>query len=221
LPVLDEIDQVTLDQEQAKVELGLNPEKFCVALGYAASKGQRQLDLIEVARTGAGVFGHIQFIVPCQYGDPEQIVAARQAVESLRLAPGGPDILILDTFFDTRKSAVMRLATDVLVNHSVSDAFSGTVSEVLYAGNLVLAARHLEYASMPGFGDALKQYDDLSGMASSLILANLMRWRAEASIGHAATRRRLNEMCSWKRVTADWADFIFSGPRPVDAMSGH
>ena len=211
LPVVDELRNVVFreyDTAAAKASLRLDPGRTVVALGYSASAGQRQVDLIRMLARQCDTLEHIQFVVPIQYGSPEIQQAVENACQAANVACGGSKFIPITEFYDVHQSAVMRMATDVLVNHSVSDAFSGTVLETVYAGNLVFAARHLPYQSMPGAGSSIWFYDnveDLVGMLSEQSLCSLAQ---HASGGRLATRPALEAVASWDGVIPDWRTLI-------------
>jgi hypothetical protein len=206
LPVLEALEALGDSSDQraaAKTALGLDPDKWLVSLGYSASPGQRQAELIQhftVRPPGP----HIKFLVPIQYGDSTVIQRVMSACEQANLALGREVFRPLTTFFDVAQSASLRLATDVLVNHSTSDAFSGTVVETSFAGNLVMAASHLPYRTMPGAGSSVHFYDDLTQLSTLLDRPSLEAKQAAAQRAMAATREGISKFASWPGVLPQW-----------------
>lgn len=211
LPVIDELRNVVLpagDPERAKKSLGLDSKKVTVALGYSASAGQRQTELIERLSVECDLLAHVQFIVPIQYGSAEVQRAVEAACQVANAACGSRTFVTIPDFYDVHQSAVLRLATDVLVNHSVSDAFSGTVLETIYAGNLVFAARHLPYQSMPGAGSSIWFYDRAEDLVEMLSAPSLQGSRRVASATVTATRGAVEAIASWNGVIPSWRRLI-------------
>lgn len=191
--------------------MGFPHDTTLVALGYSASPGQRQQELVAHMATIAQDFPHCHFVVPVQYGLPAVVTAIQEQVKTLNAALGSARFTALSDFHDPAAAAVMRRATSVLINHSISDAFSGTVQEVIYAGGVVLAQSNLPYTSMPGFGTAIKLYSDLNDLTAHLTPSALVAHRASASQAHANTCATLRLTSSWDGVFNDWCDAI-DGP---------
>jgi hypothetical protein len=102
----------------------------------------------------------------------------------------------------------MRIATTVLINHSVSDAFSGTVQEIIYSGNMVLACKHLPYDDMPGFNTAIKPYYDLTECVSALHADEFSQWRKITEDALEENRAGLRKCSSWDGTIQDWFNII-------------
>jgi len=209
LPVFDALDKLNIQSAaDARRHLGLDPTKECVCLGYSASAGQRQSELITTLSKHTPALEHLQFIVPVQYGD-KAVQSDIQAVCEAENTRHGADIFKpITEFYDVERSAIMRRAISVLINHSVSDAFSGTVQEVIYAGNLVLAAQHLPYETMPGFGTAIKPYEDLDEMVKLLAPKSLQDWKSQAAPAHADVKQGLASVSSWETAVQGWRQLI-------------
>lgn len=209
LTVFDSLEQLgAKSAAEARTQLGYLPDKQLICLGYSASSGQRQHDLISFFAEQTELLSRYQFVVPVQYGAPEVRQTVERDCQRVNQQLGWEAFHPLSEFHDPDTSALMRLATTLLVNHSVSDAFSGTVQEVVYAGNLVLAGEHLPYENMPGFGTAIKPYTDLTECVSALHPDVLAQWQASARDALSETRRELRQTSSWDGVIDDWFTLI-------------
>ena len=209
LPVFDELDRLeNTSPAAAKLALGFPPEKTLVALGYAASAGQRQSDLIDLFQTRIGDFSHCHFVVPVQYGDEQIQTRIIEKVTEINSPAGEKQFTALTDFHDPERAALMRRACDVLINHSVSDAFSGTVQETIYAGNLVLACDHLPYRTMPGYGDAIRSYSDTEHLCELLRTAALNPKDQAARHPSDNVRETLRQTSSWDHVAKTWYALI-------------
>lgn len=211
LPVIDELRDVILparDKRDVKVALGLDPDRITVALGYSATAGQRQVELIEGLSRRCDSLPGIQFIAPIQYGAMAVKCAVLEACKNANERCGRARFVPLTDFYDVHQSALLRLATDALINHSISDAFSGTVLETIYAGNLVLAARHLPYQAMPGAGTSIWFYHNVADLAEMLSERSLGAMARKAATGISLTRADLEEVCSWEGVIPAWISLI-------------
>lgn len=211
LTVFDALEKLgSISPAEARTKLGYLADKPLICLGYSASSGQRQQELIDFFAEQVGLHGKYQFVVPVQYGSLAVRLAVEQDCQRVNKLVGSELFRPLTVFHDPDASALMRLATTVLVNHSVSDAFSGTVQETVYAGNMVLAGMHLPYSDMPGFGTAIKPYDSLIECASALESDSLSQWKATTEFTLTENRAELRKISSWDGVINDWLSLIDS-----------
>lgn len=210
LPVIERMMAYNHDQDRisAKTLLGLNERKKVVSIGYSASAGQRQSDLIKLFTSHVQHLEHIQFIVPLQYGD----IRTRDAVISLCSAENarhGREVFRpLTQFYDVHHSTILRYATDVLINNSVSDAFSGTVLEVLYSGNLIFAVENLPYHDMPGASSAISFYNNPTMLIELLGIQSINERASISKSNLSATRKGIESVASWNGVIPDWNDLL-------------
>lgn len=202
LPVFDAIDKFVaegIDSSKAKSLLGLDCKKDLICLGYSASSGQRQRELMNFFC--ANDMRKFSFLVPAQYGEPDVIQdLCNFHSESVCVN----DIFVLTEFYDVDKIALLRLATSVLLNHSVTDAFSGTVQETVYAGGLVLAVENLPYENMPGYDSAIKSYEQLDDVMHFFESPTYEEWKLEAKKFRDYNVHALHETSSWSGVLEDW-----------------
>lgn len=209
LTVFDSLENLELKSAaEARVRLGYLADKPLICLGYSASSGQRQQELIAFFAEQTELHGKYQFVIPVQYGSSEVRLAVERDCLRVNNKLGSEVFHPLTEFHDPDTSALMRLATTVLINHSVSDAFSGTVQEIVYAGNMVLAGKHLPYSNMPGFGTAIKPYDNLTECVSVLHEDTLSQWKTTAEAVLPETRAELRKTSSWDGVIPDWFTLI-------------
>lgn len=209
LPVFDELEKIDgMSAARAKEILGYAPNRKLIALGYSASRGQRQIELIDFFAMRPDILAKYTLLVPVQYGDPAVVQSVKERCLAVNAQLDEPRFVALQDFHDPARAAVMRRATDVLINYSISDAFSGTVQETVYAGNVVLAGIHLPYGNMPGYGTAIKTFGRLDEAASNLQLKNLTQWQTQAAENRSRVRHDLRAICSWDAVYIDWYDLI-------------
>ena len=74
------------------------------------------------------------------------------------------DIVLIDSFFDARDTALLRLSIDLMIQMPISDALSGAMTEILYAGNQVYAGAWLPYGILRRNGihfDEVQEYHEL------------------------------------------------------------
>ena len=209
LPVLEVLETSHVTKRDAKIQLGLSPESICVALGYASTPGQRQRELIDYFLKKTKKLKKFQFIIPCQYGDVAEIEKVKKILKSHQMSLEKNNFIVFDEFFCEEKTALMRKAVDILINHSVSDSFSGTVQESIYAGNLILAADHLPYFSMPGADSAIKFYKNLEELDILLSENNIVNWGQKVRESLPHVRNQIYNMSAWPSLLNEWNQFLF------------
>jgi len=213
LPVFDAIDEIgKMSPQEARSQLGYDPDKALVSLGYSASLGQRQIELITHFTAQSEYFHHANFVIPIQYGPSAVCNRVIDACEEANKRSTGPRFHPLTEFHDAKKAALLRRATTALINHSVSDAFSGTVQETVYAGSLVLACSQLPYETMPGFGTAIQPYSQVSDTISILSEGSIESWTNEIQTSLELVQKELRNLSSWDAVIDDWKFLIASRP---------
>lgn len=208
LSIFDEIDRAKIkgiSEKEARLRLGLDPEKEIISLGYSATPGQRQIELINLFSNIKN--SNLSFIIPVQYGDEE----VKKAIVSLsKKASGALLFTPITDFYNEEKMALLRLATSVLINHSISDAFSGSVQETIYAGGGAIAGAWLPYKNMPGYGSAILTYENLNEIPALLSSQEYANWKVRIKNTAQANQAALHQASSWDAVLQDWQQLITS-----------
>lgn len=226
LPVLDAIRHLEahpLDRSSLRKSIGIYSEKTVVSIGYSATLGQRQIELVRLFRDKESDLSHILFIVPVQYGDSSVRTSIVEECSRYNLEIGRELFLPITEFFDVEKSAKLRISTDILINNSVSDSFSGTVQEVLYSGNCVLASEGLPYITMPGNGVGIRTYKDIDEIVRQLSFYSIQEWKCQASARKGEIKAGIWEASAWSEVIDDWRRLIKpydSQPKAQDSSIG-
>lgn len=118
-------------------------KNYMVALGHNAFKENNHLKMINVLNNLPEEYKtKISFVLHLGYGGEQQYLKeleiAIQQYNSL-------DVIIIDDFLTPNEISKLRLITNVMIQAPESDALSGAMTEVLYAGNNVIAGAWLPY----------------------------------------------------------------------------
>lgn len=118
-------------------------DKLTIVCGYNGSEAQQhkiiinalnQLDLVSKEK--------IFLIFPMTYGgDKKYIKKVEHELELLNIP-----FLLLKDLLTNKQIAQLRLETDIVINIQITDAFSGSLQEHLYAENLLLTGEWLPYS---------------------------------------------------------------------------
>lgn len=146
LKIFDRIDayrnqELLIKEFKAKYDIPYG--KLVFALGHNALKENNHISMIsEIAKLENHILDRACFILHLSYGREELYLE-----ELKNIAEEHPqiDFVFINEYFDASDVALLRLSTDVLIQMPVSDALSAAMTEVLYAGNRVIAASWLPY----------------------------------------------------------------------------
>lgn len=126
-----------------KVELLVHKDRLIIVCGYNGSKGQQHKLLIErINNLPETLKNKIHLIFPMTYG------AADLYINDINdeLKQSGIPYTILRDHMSHEEIASLRLITDIALNIQISDAFSGSLQEHLYAGSILLVGEWLPYS---------------------------------------------------------------------------
>jgi len=206
LPVFLKLDDLLM--KRSKMLLETEKNNYKVAIGYCAEEGQRQEEIISRVFERREKLSHCEFLVPLQYGDMNYKNKMVLLIKKLNRSAGYSLFKIIDDFYDDIKMAQFRLDVDFLVNNSVSDAFSGSVQETIYAGNCVFADSALPYVNMPGFGTSIIQYNDIDDLLVLLDENKMLKVKENCKKQLEKTRRDLYQISAWETVIKQWEKII-------------
>lgn len=176
------------DVSSFKTQLGIPLENQIIAIGYNASSSFNHMECLKaIADLPKELLRKTTIVLSLTYQRDEHYVASlKRNVESLK------DIhtVLLHDFLAHDDIAKLRLLTDIQIQMPVSDALSGSVTEVLYAGNVVIAADWLPYAIFKRKGVTLDMVSDFKGLAILLpeIIKNLNTYKERNSNNASAIR---------------------------------
>lgn len=199
LSPLEAIDALPLSQAECKQRLGLSPDAVVVACGYNASPYQQHLPLITVLeRCASRLPSGTVFLFFLSYGGPRDY---RDAVVA-RLADSPLTSLCLTEYRDAPAVATLRKATDIMIHLPVSDQFSGSMQEHLYAGSRVITGSWLPYSPWIDRGMIVDTVDTLDAAGDALIAA--LGDPSDPAPRRRANRTLIADLSSWSRCIDDW-----------------
>lgn len=149
--------------QEFRQQYNLLPEKLVVALGHNAFQENNHLQLIEAMSTLPMEFKNkVIFVLHLSYGRVEDYlkILKHQMKNAIDL-----EFKIIEDFMNPEEIAKLRLVTDVMIHAPISDALSGTMTEVLYAGNKVVTGGWLSFGILRRNGiyfDEFEKFDQLS-----------------------------------------------------------
>jgi glycosyltransferase involved in cell wall biosynthesis len=185
------IDQIRQDSGPAKTlrqELGVPDDRWLVVVGHNGNPSNNHLKIIAalVGMTAADKAPAV-WVFPMSYTSSEDHM---QAVE-VAARSAGIDFRIFTRYLAWPELAAFRCATDLMIHLPASDALSGTVLEVLYAGSPVITAGWLPYSPYRRAQLPLLTVDEFSELPG--VLAGIWQRRDALKAEAEASRPRIRE----------------------------
>lgn len=195
-----DIDSVRSAKTQAdcKTELGLDPAKLTVAVGYNAMEAQRHDKvLLEIEKLPAERQNTMELVLQFGYGKMSKEYENAIAGICARLLC---KVVIIREFMDDERVAVLRNAVDVFIVAQPTDGFSASMQEYIYAGAVALIPDWLVYSEMDEYGIRYMRYGDFAQLPG--ILADI----CENPPVKLACNRVIARHTSWAAVKPAWLE---------------
>ncbi len=193
----------------------LPPERLIVCAGYNASPGQQHREVLAaLERLPADRRRRLSVVLPLGYnGNPEYVASLTQDIRKVDL-----DITILASYLDDDELAQLRVASDVLVQVQISDAFSSSTRETMYAGNIVITGAWLPYGTLRRRGVYFREVERLDEITDHMgeILDSYARERERAA-GNPEKVRYLFDPDVTTQTWVDVYDELMSSERIAGA----
>ena len=115
--------------------------------------------------------------------------------------------LVLDEFLTPTENACLRKISDILLNLPLSDQFSGSMQETLYAENIVLTGSWLPYEELLNQGIYMHSIDVFNNFSEELILIvkNLNSFKLNTS----KNKEIIRTFSHWNITIDCWKDLYF------------
>jgi hypothetical protein len=185
-------------REEIRSTLQLPSDRFVVTIGYNGTPGQQHEKLIESVKslpdeTRSKIF----LLFQMSYGGSE---VYKKQVEEKAKACGIPYLFITD-FLSDQETSRIRIATDIVLNAQVTDGFSASIQEHIYAGNVVVVGEWLQYKSLDRAGIFyLKSAESNFGHKLAEVMGSYPKYLQLTE----KNSDRIYQLSSWKSRLPDW-----------------
>ncbi|WP_126491544.1 hypothetical protein [Shewanella baltica] len=157
---------ITFDSknEDIKVIEGAKKEnKIIVTIGYNGSRNQQHLKIIS-AIAGVENINNYFFVVPMTYGSDEGYY--NDILNFLK--SNCFNFVVIRKFLDNYDVASLRILTDMFIQLQITDAFSASMMEHLYAGSSVITGKWLNYVELQDSNLSLVEISSFSQLPEAL-----------------------------------------------------
>ncbi|MBQ9342433.1 MAG: glycosyltransferase [Lachnospiraceae bacterium] len=206
------LDRMDHNSDYYKPFYGIPKANITITVGYNGARGQQQIEVLKaIDRLSVTVKKKIFVIVPMTYGVPSDTYI--EEIDSYLNKMNISGYAILKQYMDDEISARLKCVTDLFVHAQVTDAFSASVQEFLYAEKLVLNPSWIRYDELLKKGVFFLTYDSFDTLDKCLESA------IEAFLCEKYKRKLeqnmeiLHDFTSWEAVTSNWR-VLYKDVRP-------
>jgi len=201
LAPLSELKNLRLTKEKCRRSLGIPDDSFLVTIGYNANPGQQHLRILKsINDYGSRLPGNLYLLLPLTYGGPQNY---RSSLKSW-LEDSGLRYKVFSEFMQDREIAMIRKASDVFINVQVSDQFSGSMQEHLFAENVVITGDWLPYKTLDERGVFMHKISSVDDIGEALVhVANNLDSLRKRCLENPSI---IWELSSWEKNIQPWVD---------------
>ena len=155
--------------ENFKTNYNIPHDKIVITVSHNAFAANNHFNILEVLEElSSQLKSMIVVVLPLGYGrNDEYIHRLERYKESSKI-----ELVLLHQFFGPKETAFLRLCTDLMIQMPISDALSGAMTEVLYAGNHVIVGAWLPYGLLRRNGinyTEIEKYNELGGVIENYL----------------------------------------------------
>lgn len=120
-----------------------NSNEFIIGIGHNAFEANNHIKIIEaIGNLPQKIKSEITLVMHLSYGGNNKYI---ELLKNISKKEDILDIRIITSFFGPKEMALLRISTNLMIQMPISDALSGAMTEVLYAGNNVIVGSWLPY----------------------------------------------------------------------------
>lgn len=200
LSPLDSILKIPLNKEECKKKLLWSENKIAIVIGYNLAPEQQHLKILKVFENNElqSLKDKILIILPITYGGTN--VYKIKIVDKLKSL--GFDYFVYDKLMNHDEIAILRKATDIMIQLQTTDQLSGSMSEHLFANNVVITGSWLPYNILKErkvWFLEIESFDELKKMLVKTI-NNISEFKVLANENHD----KIYKLASWKENIKSW-----------------
>ncbi len=201
LELLDKLEEK--DMNLFRIKFSIPKDKTIVMCGYSSTPYHRHKDIIHtLTEIDDTILSKCFFIFPMTYGNKKY----RNEIISL-LSATSFNSLVLDEFLTPMENACLRKTSDILINLPLSDQFSGSMQETLYAENIVLTGSWLPYEELLSQGIYMHSIEAFNNFSEELIfiVKNLNSFKLKTS----KNKEIIRTFSHWSNTIDCWRDLYY------------
>ncbi|KAA9041474.1 glycosyltransferase [Ginsengibacter hankyongi] len=203
-PLLPLFQLQNITGKESKKILGFNEDDFIIICGYNGSPNLQHHKIISMlSQIGSKLPAKTKVILPITYGGSNEY---KMEIKK-ELKASGLEHVIYENFLSDEKIAHLRKATDLMIQIPITDAFSGSLQEHLFAQNIVIAGNWLPYHSLKDKGIYYETIDSVTELKEKLLFVfeNLTDIKNKVIQSNTAEKFKSS---LWSECIKDWHSVI-------------
>lgn len=200
-PAIDYIRKCKESSETCKDLLGLDSSKITLAIGYNGNKEQQHLKVIEaLANISKEEKKALQIIIHTSGSIDEEYL------NTIVNAMINSDICykVLNDSYDLETIARLRIATDIIIHAQITDGFSGSIRESVFAGAVLMNPSWINYDRFDNDGVDYIKYSSFEEIPQAV--EKLLSGRI--AINTENNKNLVYKEYSWEAVREKWAEIF-------------
>ena len=199
---LDLVDRAREQRDAFARGIGASPDKVIICIGNNASRMNQHIDALNSIAAALSVeqLKTVVFVLPMTYGqEPSYMETVKKAARQYP-AP----VRVLENYLSDLEVAQLRSSCDITIHIPVSDQFSASMCEALYAGSVVITGAWLPYSRLRLNGVPYHEIGGPSDVGEKV--------RSILPVLEAEKQRAMNaapiiwHLMSWEEVRKTWKD---------------
>ncbi len=189
--------------EYLRKDMNLPEDRIIISLGYNANPIQQHLKILKFLQNDKEFMKYkdrVFIIVPVTYGGTREYVSK---IED-HLRESNLSYKMLTDFLTEKEIAALRLSTDILIQLQLSDQFSGSMQEHLFAGGVVITGSWLPYSTFINEGVYFRTISDLDQVSTELrfVIDSL----DDEKMKCRENKDKIYKLSSWSENVDSWID---------------
>lgn len=202
LEVMNKIGPL-VDIRRLKAELGIDPDKKVVTCGYNGHPDQQQIDVVKsISKCSKDILKQIHILVPLTYAINNSIKEELDIILSKSEIP----YTIISEFQTEENLAKLRYASDIYIHARLTDAFSHSLMEYIFANNIIIVGSWLKLKELEENNLYCQLVDGVDEITNKMeyIIPNFN----DIKLKTGNNNKEISEMASIRRITELWKQII-------------
>ena len=193
LTQLAHIDRIRNNRTALMKELNIPEGKKIVTIGYNATPQQHQMEIIDLVSKDP-VCKELFYVIPLSYGNDELKKKVKKHFEE----SGLPGVCFCD-FWPGEEISKLRVISDIMIQVQDTDAFSASMAEYLYAGNIIITGSWLPYDSISKYINTVSALNEIPELVHK-ILDSFEEYKQKST----DSVQYLYDNYSWEQLKRRW-----------------
>lgn len=200
---LKSFKEANITKQQSCSYFNMSADKINITIGHNGTKTHQHLLILnQLNLLAAHIKERIRIILPMTYGlNSEYLNEVTALCENCAF-----DFRIFTDFMTEEEVAHLRNSTDVMVNLQTTDAFSGSMREVLYCGGIVINGSWLPYQFLKDLNvyfEEVSSVAEISAQISDIVL-NFSSYKNRFENNPS----KIYQISSWSHSIQQWKEVI-------------